>query len=84
MLRRLGASKIASIAIVMFENKPVAAHVKPTNATNPNDFDLRLKGITGAADRWGDKNNEKEDDAPETPDWSENTEIRDMPGFNKF
>lgn len=23
------------------------------NATNPDDFDLRLKGITGSADRWG-------------------------------
>ncbi len=25
-----------------------------TAASNPDDFDLRLKGITGAADRWGD------------------------------
>ena len=30
------------------------------NATNPDDFDLRLKGITGSADRWQD---EKGDDS---------------------
>ncbi|MBD3403338.1 PilT/PilU family type 4a pilus ATPase [candidate division GN15 bacterium] len=54
------------------------------NATNPDDFDLRLKGITGAADRWGEKNNDDDDDRTETPDWDDNAEIRDMPGFNKF
>ena len=26
-------------------------------ATNPDDFDLRVRGITGTADRWGDGEN---------------------------
>ena len=29
------------------------------NATNPDDFDLRLKGITGSADRWQDQKVDK-------------------------
>ena len=28
-------------------------------ASNPDDFDLRLKGITGAADRWDEGSAEK-------------------------
>jgi len=33
-----------------------------TQCTNPDDFDLRVKGITGAADRWGGpKEDEKEE-----------------------
>ncbi|UCG60943.1 MAG: PilT/PilU family type 4a pilus ATPase [Candidatus Zixiibacteriota bacterium] len=32
------------------------------HATNPDDFDLRLRGITGSADRW------KEDEEPEDED----------------
>jgi twitching motility protein PilT len=30
------------------------------NASNPDDLDLRLKGIVGAADRWADENNQSE------------------------
>ena len=29
-----------------------------SNASNPDDLDLRLKGITGAADRWGEQSQE--------------------------
>ncbi len=57
------------------------------NATNPDDFDLRLKGITGAADRWGETGNkskdEEHDDDSSRPDWGP-APMRDMPGFNKF
>ncbi|MEW5794912.1 MAG: PilT/PilU family type 4a pilus ATPase [Candidatus Zixiibacteriota bacterium] len=39
------------------------------NASNPDDLDLRLKGIVGAADRWADEQNASEsaDSAPRTP-----------------
>jgi twitching motility protein PilT len=55
------------------------------NATNPDDFDLRLKGITGAADRWGETGSKSkdEDEQSSLPDWGQ-AEMRDMPGFNKF
>ena len=45
-------------------------------ATNPDDFDLRVKGITGTSDRWDDeKDNEVEEKAPSS----------EMPGgFSKF
>jgi len=36
------------------------------NATNPDDFDLRLRGITGAADRWGEENAAPKEE-PSTP-----------------
>lgn len=50
-----------------------------SSATNPDDFDLRLKGITGAADRWGDKGEQPEGDSagPQS-----NTELPG--GFNKY
>lgn len=42
------------------------------NATNPEDFDLRLRGITGAADRW--------DEGKQPPG-----ESKDLPkGYSKF
>ncbi len=34
------------------------------NASNPDDLDLRLKGIVGAADRWADEGNKSESAAP--------------------
>ena len=47
-----------------------------SQATNPDDFDLRLRGITGAADRW--------DEAGGThPD--QNDQSKDLPsGYKKF
>ena len=45
-------------------------------ATNPDDFDLRLKGITGAADRWAEGGSE-ESKAGSTDD-------RDSQGFSKY
>ncbi len=53
-------------------------------ATNPDDFDLRLKGITGAADRW-DEGEAPEADAPISPGPGSNeADGRDMPGYSKF
>ncbi len=47
-------------------------------ATNPDDFDLRVKGITGTSDRWGG-GEEDEDQGPSSSPSNE------MPGgFNKF
>ncbi len=50
-----------------------------TQASNPDDFDLRLKGITGAADRWGE---EGDGDAEEVPERSD--EGKDISGFSRF
>jgi twitching motility protein PilT len=46
------------------------------SATNPDDFDLRLKGITGAADRW---------DETAAPKGAGERERRDLPNtLGKF
>jgi twitching motility protein PilT len=48
------------------------------SATNPDDLDLRLKGITGAADRWTDEKKDSEDSRSEA-------QKSDMPsGMSKF
>jgi twitching motility protein PilT len=55
------------------------------NASNPDDFDLRLKGITGAADRWSQSSEDKE--AADEGGFTINEdadEVRDMPGYSKF
>ena len=45
------------------------------NASNPDDFDLRLKGITGAADRWvGEGRDSESEPGPE----------KDISGFGKY
>jgi twitching motility protein PilT len=44
-------------------------------ATNPDDFDLRLKGITGAADRWDEEGESSQAESGEAPDTG---------GFSKF
>ena len=44
-----------------------------TQATNPDDFDLRVKGITGASDRWG--GDSKTADAHKSPE---------SQGFSKY
>lgn len=52
--------KLHRAGIISFEEAMTAA-------TNPDDFDLRLKGITGAADRWDEKPadaSQKEQDSP--------------------
>lgn len=52
------------------------------NATNPDDFDLRLKGITGAADRWGEEGGQREGSGEETGYAGTD---RDAPeGFSKY
>jgi len=48
-------------------------------ASNPDDFDLRLKGITGASDRWEGGEGDKEASS------SSSTENKDMgDGFSKY
>ncbi len=42
------------------------------NATNPDDFDLRLKGIQGTAERWNEEEEEKKSD------------LQKQAGFQKF
>lgn len=49
------------------------------SATNPDDFDLRLKGITGAADRWDGKGEQPHEDSSGS---RSNTELPG--GFSKY
>jgi twitching motility protein PilT len=52
------------------------------HATNPEDFDLRLKGITGASDRWIDQDSSESRSKETQP---ESRPMRDMPeGFSQF
>ncbi len=48
------------------------------NATNPDDLDLRLKGITGAADRWGEEGTHSESSGSNVRE-GEGGGSRDMP-----
>ena len=52
------------------------------NASNPDDLDLRLKGIVGAADRWADETNKSES---ATPQESSSRRTSDTQGpFSKY
>jgi len=54
------------------------------NATNPDDLDLRLKGITGAAERWGEDGERAETGSVDISDSSKDSS-RDMPsGLSKY
>ena len=50
------------------------------NATNPDDLDLRMKGITGAADRWGEADRKQE--APQEEHKPKSNELPS--GFSKY
>jgi twitching motility protein PilT len=50
------------------------------NATNPDDLDLRLKGITGAADRWQEDG--KDASAEQAPHGLKKN--KDFSGFQKY
>lgn len=63
-----GIMKLYKQGMISFEDAMSAA-------TNPDDFDLRLKGITGAADRWDDESAEV---SPSTAD------DKDTQGFSKY
>jgi twitching motility protein PilT len=53
------------------------------NASNPDDLDLRLKGIVGAADRWADENNQSEVAGTSAP--SSKRKATELPGgFAKY
>ena len=49
------------------------------NATNPDDLDLRLKGIVGAADRWGEESKEESSPPP-----AQDRASGMQGGFNKY
>ncbi len=38
----------------LYKNGMISFEEAMASASNPDDFDLRLRGITGAADRWGE------------------------------
>jgi len=52
----------------LFKKGMISFEEAMNNATNPDDFDLRLRGITGAADRWGEENAapKEEESTPKT------------------
>ncbi len=50
----------------LFKNGMISFEEAISQATNPDDFDLRLRGITGAADRW-DETATKTDAKKELP-----------------
>lgn len=60
-----------------YKNGVISFEEAMSNATNPDDFDLRLRGITGAADRWEDHGKEQQQ-ASEPP--KDNTQK----GFTKY
>jgi len=51
------------------------------SATNPDDLDLRLKGIVGAADRWADDHKPSESSQP-SPTQDRGSELPG--GYNKY
>ena len=53
-----------------------------SNASNPDDLDLRLKGIVGAADRWADEGNKSESAVPSASPVRRATELPG--GFSKY
>ena len=50
------------------------------NASNPDDFDLRIKGITGSSDRWDDESHEKESPDPQNSTGS----LQNDQGYQRF
>lgn len=51
-------------------------------ATNPDDFDLRLRGITGTADRWDDKSDKESNKSEKMIDNKDRLDTN--PDFNKY
>ncbi len=60
-----------------YKNGVISFEEAMSNATNPDDFDLRLRGITGAADRW-------EDHGKEQQQASEPPKDNSQKGFTKY
>ena len=52
------------------------------NASNPDDFDLRLKGIVSTSDRWGDTDDSES--TAEKPAGSSSSDFGSSEGFQKF
>jgi twitching motility protein PilT len=59
-----------------YKNGLISFEEAMANASNPDDFDLRLRGITGAADRWGE-----EGKPPESSDSHKGSSPK---GFTKY
>ena len=60
-----------------YKNGVISFEEAMANATNPDDFDLRLRGITGAADRWEDHGKEQQQASEPPKDSSQK-------GFTKY
>jgi twitching motility protein PilT len=60
----------------LYKNGVISFEEALAQATNPDDFDLRVRGITGTADRWeGDEESVAE---------SEGSTGSDTDGFTKY
>ncbi|MEW6051978.1 MAG: PilT/PilU family type 4a pilus ATPase [Candidatus Zixiibacteriota bacterium] len=51
----------------LYKNGMISFEEAMSQATNPDDFDLRLRGITGAADRWDESAAKSESKGRELP-----------------
>jgi twitching motility protein PilT len=51
----------------LFKQGMISFEEAMNNATNPDDFDLRLRGITGAADRWAQEEGGAPKETVDTP-----------------
>jgi len=53
-----GAQTFDQSIMKLYKQGMISFEEAMSNASNPDDLDLRLKGITGAADRWGEQSQE--------------------------
>ncbi len=74
--------------MLLYKQGMISFEEAMANASNPDDLDLRLKGIVGAADRWADESNKSETPgSSSSPSSSSSAERRptELPGgFSKF
>ena len=69
----------------LFKQGMIDFETAMASATNPDDLDLRLKGITGAADRWSEEEKQSHDDGPQFIHESGSKPAREFPeGFGKY
>ena len=69
----------------LFKQGMIDFETAMASATNPDDLDLRLKGITGAADRWNEEEKQAHDDGPQFIEESGSKPTREFPeGFGKY
>ena len=65
----------------LFKQGMISFEEAMANASNPDDLDLRLKGIVGAADRWADESKDPDASEPSAP----SSRATELPGgFAKY